>query len=180
MTLPPVSFSPLPHPCSPCPDSPPPPLAPFPPPHPPTAWRQVLRELNPSLLKIPGWHCERLAVLQERFRSPAIVVSPREGTVVFVVVRSDDGATIATARQSVDLPHVPVPKGFVRMTVACGGYLAEATGRGDPSEGCRLTYINSIEPGGYIPNAIVKVTLPDRAMTVAKARAVVLARRTHS
>mmetsp|Transcript_17681 Transcript_17681/g.55855 ORF Transcript_17681/g.55855 Transcript_17681/m.55855 type:complete len:159 (+) Transcript_17681:1988-2464(+) len=140
----------------------------------------VLRELNPSLLKIPGWHCERLAVLQERFRSSLIVVSPREGTVVFVVVRSDDGATIAMARQSVDLPHVPVPKGFVRMTVACGGYLAEATGRGDPSEGCRLTYINSIEPGGNIPNAIVKATLPNRAMTVAKARAVVLARRAHS
>lgn len=136
--------------------------------------------MDPSLIRIPGWRCERLTVLQERFRSPAIIVSPREGTVVRVVVKSEDGRAVAMAQQSIQLPHVPVPKGFVRMTVACGGYLAEATGRADASGGCRFTYINALEPGGYVPKAVVKTTLPDRAMTVAKVRAVVMAGRAAS
>mmetsp|Transcript_11352 Transcript_11352/g.31419 ORF Transcript_11352/g.31419 Transcript_11352/m.31419 type:complete len:560 (+) Transcript_11352:143-1822(+) len=132
--------------------------------------REVVRELDPRLLRIAGWQCERLQVVHESFRAPSVVVSPRDSVVVMAVITSDDGSVVAMAQQSADPQQFCVvsPKGFVRMTVACGGHIAEAAG-----QGCRLQYLNSIEPGGYIPKAVVRTTLPDRAMTVAKTRNVV-------
>ena len=133
----------------------------------------VLKELPTSAVTIDGWTVTVLQLMQSLYESPAWPVVPRETcTIKMKARRTSDGAR-ATVQRSIDLPWVAVPKGFVRATVGCGGYECAPVGSGRS----HFAYINVINPNGSIPQFVVNKTVPERALTVARLRQCVEARK---
>lgn len=67
--------------------------------------------------------------------------------------------------RSVPCPSCAVPKGYTRVQCDCGGYEFR------PVEGGTfMSYMNIVDPKGSIPAAVVKITVPQRAMLVARVR----------
>lgn len=116
-----------------------------------------------------GWEAVELSLVHGRYKSPAWPVGPRDLCAAkLVAYRAADGAIAVTLR-SVDLASCPVPAGYVRMALECGGYIAAPTG----TSTCTMSYVNMLDPRGSVPAAVVRVTVPDRAMVVDRIRKVV-------
>uniref|UniRef100_A0A7S3S9B2 START domain-containing protein n=1 Tax=Emiliania huxleyi TaxID=2903 RepID=A0A7S3S9B2_EMIHU len=126
---------------------------------------EVVRSLPSRLVRIEGWRTLEFGIVTERFKAPAVVVSPRDSLVVRVRLKSVDGTRVRLVQRSVDAPALAVPRGYVRLRLACGGYQIRAVA----PDRCTTVYVNALDPNGYVPKPVVRTTMPDRAMTVAKA-----------
>jgi len=120
-----------------------------------------------------GWRTIELLLEQNLYKSPAWPVGPRELCAVRAVVRRQSDGAIRLMYRSADVPGVAPPAGYVRMSLTCGGYEACATTASTPSSPTTFfKYVNMVDPKGSVPSAVVRVTVPDRAMVVARVRKV--------
>ncbi|KAL1525170.1 hypothetical protein AB1Y20_020041 [Prymnesium parvum] len=126
----------------------------------------TLRAIPPHLLSIDGWQTIELSLAQSLYKSPAWPVGPREFCGVRVIARRPSDGAVAVALRSLDVPGCAPPAGHTRTDLTCGGYLAIPTG----PESTLMKYVNMLDPKGSIPSSVVKITVPDRAMVVARVR----------
>ena len=57
------------------------------------------------------------------------------------------------------------PRGYVRVNVICGGFDAVPI----DADRREMRYVNMVDPNGRLPSSVVAITVPDRAMAVARA-----------
>lgn len=119
-----------------------------------------------------GWRTIELLLEQNLYKSPAWPVGPRELCAVRTVVRRQSDGAIRVMLRSADVPGVTPPAGYVRLNLTCGGYEARATSAATSSSSATtfFKYVNMVDPKGSVPAAVVRVTVPDRAMVVARVR----------
>ncbi len=123
-----------------------------------------------------GWIIESLVVEHSHFRPPAIVVAPRESIVAKVVARSSAGS-IRIAFVSLPLAsvaHIPVRRGHVRLDCVISGSAIDALGDASPPSS-RMAFVSVLDPNGSVPKWVVRKTMPDRALMVARVRKAVVA-----
>lgn len=133
-------------------------------------WSKLLRTVPHSACPMPeGWHLHRLDVVQELFKPP--FVSGREViSVALKMKRASDGA-VRSIKRSVDVPGVETPSGAVRANLTCGGLELQPSANGQATT---CTYVNMLNPNGYIPKSVVNKLVPDRALFIARVRKVVI------
>jgi len=126
----------------------------------------VVHSVAPHLLQLDGWVVIELDLVQQQYKSPAWPVGPREMCGVKVVARRTSDGALRVALRSVDVPGCRVPAGHTRTHLTCGGYEAVPDG----ADGTSMKYVNMVDPKGNVPSSVVKVTVPDRAMVIARIR----------
>jgi len=126
----------------------------------------TLGTLPSSLLQIPEWEVESLVYGQHLYKSPAWPVGPREAATLKLIVRSPSSGETRVIQRSIDVPGCETPTGYVRLKLDCGGFSLLPTSE----DACKMTYVNILDPGGLVPKSIVKRTVPERCLTVARLR----------
>jgi len=126
----------------------------------------ILGRLPSSILQIPQWEVESLIYGQHLYKSPAWPVGPREAVTLKLIVRSPSSGETRVIQRSIDVPGCETPTGYVRLKLDCGGFSLLPTSE----DACKMTYVNILDPGGLVPKSIVKRTVPERCLTVARVR----------
>ena len=144
---------------------------------------EVPAEQLSALALADGWRTIELQLEQHLYKSPAWPVGPRELCAARAVARRTSDGAIRVVLASADVPGVTCPAGYVRMALTCGGYEARATATttssssssSSSSPSTTFKYVNMVDPKGSVPSAVVRVTVPDRAMLVARVRKAIAA-----
>jgi len=125
-----------------------------------------LGDLSPLLLPIPQWEVIQLSYGQHLYKSPAWPVGPRESCTVTLKLRHSKTGALRVVQRSIDLPGCEPPSGYTRVSLICGGYALEPTS----ATSCRMAYVNMVDPNGSIPKAVVRRTVPERCLAIARVR----------
>ena len=131
--------------------------------------KKLLKVLPTELLKDleDGWEPMKLELSQRLFKSPAWPVAPRDIVTVRLQARRTSDGTMRTIERSIDIPGVDSPSGYTRGTLMVGGYEFTPTVAFSPSGSpSKVRYINMFNPNGGVPQSIVKITVPGRALSV--------------
>jgi len=119
-----------------------------------------------SLIRVPGWDIVECTLQQNLYRSPAWPVSPRESCTLVINMRSRADGAYRTLQRSIDVPGCVPPAGYTRVSLAVGGFALTPLS----PRSCEMLYLNILDPNGSIPKVVVKRTVPERCLSVARAR----------
>jgi len=131
---------------------------------------KLLGEVPPSLISIAGWEVNSCTIQQSLYRSPAWPVAPRESCTVMVKMRCLADGGVRLLHRSFDFPGCTPPEGYVRVSLDVGGYSLTPIRPHHLDGLTEMLYLNILDPNGSIPSVVVKKTVPERALSVARVR----------
>jgi len=129
-----------------------------------------LGAVPPKLIHIPGWDVLQCTLQQSLYRSPAWPVSPRESCTLMLQLRNKADGSFRLLQRSVAVPGCETPSGYTRITLAVGGFNLSPISKELGKEVTEMLYLNVLDPNGSIPKVVVKRTVPERCLSVARAR----------
>ena len=127
----------------------------------------VVRVVAPALCPLPGWEVLDLRLQHSLFKSPAWPVGKREALTVRIIARRVADGAFATAQRSISVPGIAIPPGYTRLDLEVGGSLMRPLKAGAATE---VSYAQCLDPCGSIPKSVVKITVPERALYIARLR----------
>ena len=137
----------------------------------------TLATLPPSAMALGDdeWEVFALEVETSTYKSVAPpFVAARDAFVVKAKARHTATGRTRAVMKSLGAAHADAlgctpPRGYVRVNVICGGFDAVPI----DADRCEMRYVNMVDPNGRLPSSVVAITVPDRAMAVARARLIV-------
>ena len=137
----------------------------------------TLATLPPSAMALGDaeWDVFALEIETSTYKSVAPpFVAARDAFVVKAKARHTPTGRTRAVMKSLGAAHADAlgctpPRGYVRVNVICGGFDAVPI----DADRCEMRYVNMVDPNGRLPSSVVAITVPDRAMAVARARLIV-------
>ena len=137
----------------------------------------TLATLPPSAMALGDdeWEVFALEIETSTYKSVAPpFVAARDAFVVKAKARHTPTGRTRAVMKSLGAAHADAlgctpPRGYVRVNVICGGFDAVPI----DADRCEMRYVNMVDPNGRLPSSVVAITVPDRAMAVARARLIV-------